>query len=527
MNQHRKTQVWLPLLFSITLIAGMLLGYRIRDHVPGRPFFSLDRQQPLQEMMELIRARYVDTVNLPALTDTAVQAVLSKLDPHSVFISAEELEATQEEITGRFSGIGVEFSIIDDTIHVLQVLPGGPGEKAGLQSGDRLIRVDDRAVAGIRITDSQIRQWLRGPEGSPVKLDLLRGRETRTFRFNRGSIAVNSVDAAYEITAGTGYIRLSRFTQGTYREFMQALEPLTQKGIRQLILDLRGNGGGVLEQAVEIADEFLDGDKLITYTEGAHYPRKEYRCKRPGLFEQGRLIVLADEGSASASEIILGALQDWNRATIIGRRSFGKGLVQEQYDLSNGSALRLTIARYYTPVGRSIQRSYQQGEKAYYEEAFNRYHNGHADTAPPPGAPVFNTPSGRKVVGGGGIYPDIQVLADSGFYSAALGKLYWSGSFTRCAYRYTLAHPEEVQRYPDISTFCNTYRMEPALLQTFRQEALADSVNIDTLPPAGQPVLLARLKAALARQRWRSEGYYRCLNASDPLIMKALEILRP
>ncbi len=527
MNQPRKPQVWMPLLFSITLIAGMLLGYRIRDHIPGRPFFSLDKSRPLQEMMDLIRSRYVDTLNMKQLADTAIDAILAKLDPHSVYIPATELAMTQEEITGRFSGIGVEFSILDDTIHVLQVIAGGPSEAAGLQTGDQLIRVNDSNVAGVKISEERIKQLLRGSSGTEVKLQVLRDAGQKTFRFRRGMIPVSSVDAAYEIIPGTGYIRLNKFTQATYREFMEVLEPLTQKGIKQLILDLRGNGGGVLDQAVEIADEFLEGDKLITYTEGRHYPRKEYRCKRPGLFEQGKLVVLADEGSASASEIILGALQDWNRATIIGRRSFGKGLVQEQYDLSDGSALRLTIARYYTPVGRSIQRPYNNGEKAYFEEAFNRYHHGNADTAPPANAPMFTTPSGRKVAGGGGIYPDLLVQDDSTFYPSSLSRLYMEGSFTRIAYRYYLTHRQALRKYPDARSFVNEFGIPATDRDMIKREALADSVNIDTLSPAAYAILNERLKASLARQLWRNEGYFRSINQKDPLIMKALEFLRP
>jgi carboxyl-terminal processing protease len=525
MKQPSKPQVWMPLLFSITLIAGMLLGYRIRDHIPGRPFFSVDKSRPLQEMMDLIRSRYVDTINMQQLADTAVSAILAKLDPHSIFIPADELAVTQEEITGRFSGIGVEFSILNDTIHVLQVIPGGPSAKAGLQTGDRLTRVNDSNVAGVHITEDRIKRLLRGGHGTEVQLQVLRGGTPQQFRFSRGIIPVSSVDAAYEIAPGTGYIRLNKFTQATYREFMEVLEPLTKKGMRQLILDLRNNGGGVLDQAVEIADEFIDGDKLITYTEGLHFPRKEYRCKRPGLFEKGKLVVLADEGSASASEIILGALQDWNRATIIGRRSFGKGLVQEQYDLSDGSALRLTVARYYTPVGRSIQRPYNQGEKAYYEEAFNRYQKGEADTAPPAGAPLFTTPSGRKVAGGGGIYPDIRVEEDSTLYPSALSRLYMEGSFTRIAYRYYLANRSELQQFKNADSFVAGFNFPETAGKTIREEVLTDSVNMDTLSKKASTLLYDRLKAALARQLWRNEGYFRTVNHNDPLIMKALDYL--
>ena len=346
---NKKIQVWLPLLFSITMIVGMVIGYKMRDNMPGRSFFFVDRPRPVQEIMDLVQNKYVDSVKITSLSDTAVAAILSKLDPHSIFIPAEELQGVNDDIAGKFFGIGVEFNLYDDTINVINVLPDGPGFKAGIKTGDKFLKVDDSVVAGVKITSDKIRKLLRGDNNTKVMITALSDGQTKKYAVVRGIIPVSSVDASYIIGNGIGYIRLNKFSQVTYVEFMKAMEGLQKQGLKKLILDLRGNGGGVLEEATAIADEFLDGDKLITYTEGAHSAKKEYRCKRPGLFENGELVVLADEGTASASEILIGALQDWDRATVVGRRSFGKGLVQEQFDLSDGSALRLTIARYYTP----------------------------------------------------------------------------------------------------------------------------------------------------------------------------------
>ncbi|MBI3884064.1 MAG: PDZ domain-containing protein, partial [Sphingobacteriales bacterium] len=322
---NKKLQVWLPLLFSITMIAGIYFGYSMRENMPNRTFFSLNKTHPIDEIMNLIEHQYVDEVKMAPLSDTAIIAMLSRLDPHSVFIPAEELQGVNEDLAGKFYGIGIEFNIFNDTIHVMSVLPDGPSFKAGILTGDKIIQVNDSIIAGKKITADGVRKLLRGDLDSKVTITIARNGKRRQYTIARDMIPVSSVDASYIIQDSTGYIRLNKFSQTTYREFMKALESLQKQGMKKLILDLRGNGGGVLDEATSIADEFLDGDRLITYTEGKHMPKKEYRCKRPGLFEEGELVVLADEGSASASEVLMGALQDWDRATIIGRRTFGKG----------------------------------------------------------------------------------------------------------------------------------------------------------------------------------------------------------
>lgn len=505
-----------------------MLGYRMRGTMPGKSFFAIDKTRPLQEMLDLIQTKYVDEVKLDELTDTAIASILSKLDPHSVFISADEVESSNEDIAGNFFGIGVEFDVMDDTINIMHVVPDGPSFKAGIEAGDKFIKVNDSLVAGVKIQSAKIKKLLRGGNGTDVRIDLLRGAGQKTITFKRGIIPVSSVDAAYMIGKGTGYIRLNKFSQVTYREFMQSLEKLKSQGLQQLILDLRGNGGGVLDQATEIADEFLEGDKLITYTEGRHFPKKEYRCKRPGMFEKGALVLLADEGTASASEILIGALQDWNRATIVGRRSFGKGLVQEQYDLSDGSALRLTVARYYTPVGRSIQRPYSNGEKAYYDEILKRFHDGEVvtiDSVKNDTTKEYKTPNGKIVYGGGGITPDVFIPLDTAVWDSTISKLYMNGAMADFSFLYYMQNKAAIESYKTARTFSEQFSFSADHWRQFELLALKDSIQINTLSQKNKDELSFKLKASLARQVWRNEGFYEVLNTKDDAVSKALLLL--
>ncbi len=338
---NNKSRVWLPLIFALVLISGIVLGYRIKDNaVPGSGFFSRDRSGPVQEVLDLISKRYVDPIHEDTLADAAIQEMLNHLDPHSVYIPAKDLQQVNEDLAGKFEGIGIEFNIFNDTINVLSVLKGGPSEMAGLQVGDRFLKVGDSVVAGNGITSDKVRKLLRGERNSKVSVLILRDNSPVQVTITRGIIPIYSRDAAYMIAPGTGYIKLNKFSETTYEEFMEGMETLKEKGLQKLVLDLRDNGGGILQEATQIADEFLDGNKLIVYTVGSHTPKQEYRAQRQGIFEKGKLVVLVDEGTASASEVLSGALQDWDRAEIIGRRTFGKGLVQEQYNLSDGSAFK-------------------------------------------------------------------------------------------------------------------------------------------------------------------------------------------
>ncbi len=523
---NKKIQVWLPLLFSITMILGMYFGYKMRDNMPGKSFFFAEKRRPMQEIIDLINNRYVDDVDMKAIADTAIQAMLSKLDPHSVFIPAEELQQVNEELVGKFFGIGIEFNIFDDTLHVVNVLKDGPGYKAGLLTGDKLIKIDDSVVAGKKTNADAYRKLLRGDRGTKVTVAFLRNMVKKQATITRDAIPLSSVDASYMINNTTGYIRLNKFSSQTYREFMESLEALNKAGLKELILDLRGNGGGILDEAVEIADEFLAGDKLITYTEGKHVEKKEYRCRRNGQFETGKLVVLADEGSASASEILMGALQDWDRATIIGRRTFGKGLVQEQFELGDKSALRLTIARYFTPVGRSIQRPYSQGSKAYYEEISDRFdHSGKADSAKVDTGRIFKTKAGKIIYEKGGISPDYFVALDTAGFTKNSALIFSRGTINNFAYNFYLQNLNQLKNFKNPNDFIKGFVFTEAHWKQFLQAAEKDTVTLIAASPKEKEDLTNRIKSAIARHLWRTEGFFEVMNTTDAGIKKAMEVL--
>jgi carboxyl-terminal processing protease len=519
---NKKLQVWLPLIFSIVLIAGMYLGYSMSD---SKGFFKVDKPKSLQQALGYIQRNYVDHVNLDSLQGSAIQEMMNHLDPHSVYFPPVELKEANEELEGRFEGIGVEFNVFADTVNVVYVIPGGPSDKA-LQIGDKIIRVDDYVIASKNLSTDSIKKYIRGKKGSGVTLELIRDNQQKSVTVTRGTVPVPSVDAAYMIDKTTGYLKLNKFTTTSYEEVMQALEELQKQGLQNLIFDLRGNGGGFMDEAIDMADEFLDDDKLIVYTEGANSTKREYRCKRPGLFEKGNLTVLIDELSASASEVLTGALQDWDRATIIGRRSFGKGLIQQMFDLDDGSALRLTIARYYTPLGRSIQRPYNKGKKIYYDEISDRFSNGqalYADSNKITNEQKFRTNKGKIVYGGGGIMPDIFVPIDTTSYSPGIRDMLRNGGFNNFIYRYYLQHKKEIDAYKLPGDFNRQFNKEGDMWQQFLNYASGDSINVNVISLKQKESLQELLKASLARFRWRSNGFYQVLNNDDPAVLKALE----
>lgn len=496
--------------------------------MPGKSFFFAEKRRPVQEIMDLIKNRYVDDVQMEKLADTAIQAMLSKLDPHSVFIPAEELQQVNEDLAGKFFGIGIEFNIFNDTLNVVNVLKDGPGFKAGLLTGDKFLTIGDSIVAGKKTAADAYRKMLRGDRGTKVTITYLRNADKKQATITRDAIPLKSVDASYMMTKEIGYIRLNKFSSVTYREFMESLEALKKLGLQKLILDLRGNGGGILDEAVEIADEFLDGDKLITYTEGKHVDKKEYRCRRNGMFEKGTLVVLADEGTASASEILIGALQDWDRATIVGRRSFGKGLVQEQFDLSDKSALRLTIARYYTPIGRSIQRPYTNGEKAYYDEISNRYHDTttlFADSVKNKSGKIFKTKGGKIVYEKGGIAPDYFIAIDTAGYSKNSVAIYSKGIISSFAYHFNLQNQALLKSFKSPGDFIKGFTLSDEQWKQFITAAAKDSVNIGVTSAKLRSELTSQIKAYIARQIWRTEGFFEVINTNDEAIKKAFEII--
>lgn len=525
----KRLQVWLPLLFSLVLIAGMWIGSGLRKNIPNsRGIFNSNKRSVLQEVVDLVNLKYVDKVNTDTLTEDAVKTMLAHLDPHSVFIPASSLTEINEDLQGNFEGIGVEFFIIDDTVHVTNVLSGGPSDKAGLKVGDRFIQVNDSAVAGNRITADKIKSLLRGPSGSKVAVTIWRDNKPVQTTITRGTIPLYSVDAAYMINATTGYIHLNKFSGTTYEEFMKAMEDLQKKGMKQLIFDLRGNGGGILTEATDIVDEFLDEDKLIVYTQGDKQEKTEYKCKRPGLFETGKLVLLVDERSASASEVVAGALQDWDRATIIGRRTFGKGLVQEQYDLSDGSALRLTVARYYTPIGRNIQKSYTNGLQAYNEELEERFENGelvNGDTVTQHTGPAYKTRKGRTVYGGGGISPDIFVPFDTASFSSNVFVLFDNQFFSKFIYTYYKENKTFFDQFKSPADFAKRFTQTGPAWNSLLAYAAKNSVVLQNIPERDKLEIQKRIKTWLAKQIWRTEGYYEVSNAGDAGVLKALEVL--
>ena len=416
---NSKKSILLPLILALTLASGIFIG-KFLPKQEGYPQHSSirSRNDKLTTILNIIESNYVDSVNRNDLVETAIPAILKKLDPHSVYISAKDLVRANEPLQGNFEGIGISFSMLTDTILVISTIPGGPSEKMGLLPGDKILYVNDSLVAGRNIGDQNVMGMLKGPRGTVVNIKILRSgqKELLPFEITRDKIPIYSVDVAYMVNDYTGYIRINNFAMTTYEEFMTGLRELKGKGMTSLILDLRANSGGVMDAAIQIANQFLKEGELIVYTKGRAQPRNEARATGKGEFENGDLVVLVDEWSASASEILAGAIQDNDRGTIIGRRSFGKGLVQEPIPFSDGSGMRLTIARYYTPTGRSIQKPYNNGFEEYFDDLNNRYSRGEfevSDSIHFSDSLKFTTPGGKVVYGGGGIMPDKFIPVDT------------------------------------------------------------------------------------------------------------------
>ncbi|MEO8584325.1 MAG: S41 family peptidase [Flavitalea sp.] len=523
----KNTQAWLPLMFAIVLIVGLVTGYKLRERIPApQGFFQNSSRSAIQESIDLIRMHYVDPISTDSLSDDAIQAMLTHLDPHSIFIPAKYLQEANEDLQGNFEGIGVEFQIINDTVHVVNVLPGGPSAKAGVKTGDKFLKVGDSIVAGNHITSERIKLLLRGEEGSTIEIDFQRGSAIQKVSVARGMIPLYSVDASYMMDSITGYIHLNKFSGTSYEECMAAFEKLNKLGMKKLLFDLRDNGGGILGEAVDIADEFLDQDKLIVYTQGDKQPRQEYRCKRPGQFEKGKLVMLVNEGSASASEVLAGAMQDWDRATIVGRRTFGKGLVQSQYDLNGGGALRLTVARYYTPTGRSIQKSYAKGRTAYNDEVLERFHNGEVttDTVQVAKGHAFKTNSGRVVYGGGGITPDIFVPLDSTGFKGDLSPLFANQNFGKFIYEYYIHNQAFFNKFKNAADFSAHFVPDENTWKTLEDYIADNDIRLSEFPAKDKNEIGKRIKAWMARQLWGMSGYYEVSNLYDLTVQRARQV---
>ena len=528
--RNKKLQVWLPLLLSLCMVAGMFIGYRIKGNMPDNGIFFVEKDRPVQEVLDLIKRKYVDSENMDSLGTTAIQSILTQLDPHSVYLPVQELKQVNEDLEGQFFGIGIEFNIINDTVNVVNVLEKGPSQQAGLLMGDQIIKVNDSLVAGAKINAVKLRKLISGDAGQKVIITILRNGIQKAISVTRGPVPLYSLDASYMITDTTGYIRLNKFSETTYKEFMDALLKLQKNGMKSLILDLRDNGGGILTEATNIADEFLNEDKLITYTQGAHSPKKEYRCDKDGAFEKGKLIVLVNEGTASASEILTGALQDWDRATIVGRRTFGKGLVQEQFQLSDGAGLRLTVARYYTPLGRSIQKPYQKGFEAYDHDLIDRFKDGEmtsADSIKHTDEKKYTTQDGNVLYGGGGITPDVFVPFDTTSMNKNVMNVLINGTLNRFVYLNFLKHQKEFKRYTSPKMFEDEYVANDSTLNDLKRYAKKDSINLNINNKSEREMLQKQIKVTTAREIWNTEGFYEVNNTYDSTIKKALDIMKP
>lgn len=519
----------LPLALGLALATGFLAGARFgTPRVVSAGLFSFHRDRPvekLDQVIDLIDRNYVDSVKEGELVDGVLQDMLQKLDPHSYYISAKDLSAAQEPLEGSFMGIGVEFAIQRDTIVVISPVEGGPSEKLGIRAGDRIISADGKSLAGVKIANEDVMKALRGPSGSSVTVAILRnGGKPFDVTIERGEIPINSIAVSLLDADGTGYIKLSRFARTTEEEFDRAADHLLDQGMKRLVLDLRGNGGGYLNAAKSLCDRLLPVGQRILYTQGRSSPRRDYFAEGGGPLTKLPLALLIDEGSASASEIVAGAIQDNDRGLVVGRRSFGKGLVQEHMELEDHSAVRITTARYYTPSGRSIQRPYGEGID-YDEDMSGRFDHGeflHADSIHVDSSLKYATLKGRTVYGGGGIIPDLFVPADTAERSAYLTEVFFSGAINQFAFDQADRQRQRLQAFGSPERFAQEYTVTRTMLAELAQAADKLGVRPDPAGLARSGHLIAeRLKAGIARNIWGDAGYYRISIASDSIYKAA------
>jgi carboxyl-terminal processing protease len=536
LSNREKITIFLPLVLALVLALGTWLGYEMAASQAqsyavvsegGRPYSG--KSSKVEEILRFVDARYLEDEDQNALQEAAIRGVLDNLDPHSSYISLEDIQGVNESLSGNFNGIGIEFYLIEDTIYVAGVIAGGPSDSAGLQRGDKIIAVNDSIIAGKTISSADVVGLLKGPADSEVTVTVKRagGKRTDDVTIRRGQIPMRSVLAAYMVTENTGLIKINRFSGTTSEEFVAALDELVNnQGMEHLILDLRRNPGGYLNAATEMLSELFDSPKLLVYTEGRSYRRKEYNATGRARFDISKVVVLINEGSASASEIMAGAVQDNDRGLIIGRRSFGKGLVQEQYNLSDGSALRLTVARYFTPSGRYIQKPYEDTDLSYNDDLRQRFESGELysrDSIRMTDSTVYRTTNGRIVYGGGGIVPDIFIPLDtirrSRYFQdmSALGKAY--------AYKFLDDKRERLQQqYPTYQEFQKKYRVTDAFLEEIVR--YAESRDIERNEPLMQrhkKVLKLEIKAILADQIYGDVAYYQTVFTDDAMVQRAIK----
>jgi len=487
----------------------------------------------LAQVMEKVGRFYVDTIDESAVVERTIVQMLHELDPHSSYLSKEELEALNEQLEGEFEGIGVSFNILEDTIYIIRAISGGPSERVGITAGDRIVKVEGKTVAGTGITTRDVQGLLKGPKGTKVNVSVKRRNKSELLEFGitRDKIPVFSVDASYMVNDRIGYLKLARFSHSTIEEFEKAIRELKAEGMEDLIIDLSNNGGGWLPVAVEMADHLLSGNKEIVSTEGSRVPDRKYRARRSGLFEDGNLVIMIDGGSASASEIVSGAVQDWDRGVIVGRRSYGKGLVQQPFMLSDGSLIRLTVARYYTPTGRLIQRPYENGYEEYAMDLINRYNQGeltNEDSVAFPTSEQYKTLElNRTVFGGGGIMPDYFVPLDTSVYSDYYRGLIGLGILNQFVLQFVDEKRDELkQSFPDFETFKRKYAPSGEDLDQLIAFASGEELEYseeDWQISKGQITML--FKSYVARDLWGMDQFFEVYNQSDEVFNKAVEIL--
>ncbi|MEN8929288.1 MAG: S41 family peptidase [Flavobacteriales bacterium] len=487
----------------------------------------------IAKMIDIIEQLYVDSTNSAELVDVAIKAMLEKLDPHSAYIAAKKVDAVEAPLKGNFEGVGVRFQILNDTLMVVQAIPGGPSEKVGVSAGDQIIKIDEELVAGVGLSNTGVRNRLLGKKGTKVTMTVQRKGEDDLidFEVTRDKIPIYSVDASYMIDEEIGYIKINAFARTTVPEFLMALEKLQKQGMESLILDLQNNGGGYLDVSFNLADQFLSKEKLIVYTEGRSYSRKDYTSTKRGSYIKGNLVVLVNESTASASEIVSGAIQDWDRGAIVGRRTFGKGLVQRPVNLPDGSKVRITTQRYYTPSGRCIQKSYDKGSKEYRKEKYERYLNGESfsqDSIKIPDSLIFKTLiKKREVYAGGGIIPDIFVSVDTTGTSPYFNSLVRKGIMNRFALEYVNENRDEMMDdYLSFSDFKEKFDVESVtneLIEYAKNNKL--EYKEDQFLKA-EKAISVRLKALIAQNAWGFSEFYEIFNELNPVYKEGIDVLK-
>ena len=527
-NKHRFS----PLMMAICVVIGILIGTFYANHFSGNRLSIINSSSnKLNNLLHIINDQYVDTVNVNDLVEKAMPQILAELDPHSVYISAKDVQQANDDLRGSFSGVGIEFTIRQDTLHVQQVISNGPAERAGVIAGDKIVMVDDKPFTGKTLTNEEAMHRLKGPKDTKVKLGILRYSETkvRSITVTRGEIPTKSVTATYMLDSKTGYIRIKNFGENTYPELLIALAKLSQESFQSLCIDLRGNTGGYLQSAVQIANEFLPKNRLIVYTQGRKSPRQEYRSDGRGSYQHIPLIILIDETSASASEILAGAIQDNDRGTIIGRRSFGKGLVQQPIAFGDQSMIRLTIARYYSPSGRCIQKPYTAGEnKDYEEDILARYEHGEffsGDSIKHEGK-EYHTANGRPVYGGGGITPDIFVPEDTTNVTSYYKQASMSGQIIMFAYSYTDENRQKLSQIDGVNDMAN-YLKRQNIVDKFATYAEKNGLKRRNLMIQRSYKLLERfIISRIIYNMMKEEAWIEYLNSDDPAITETLRIMQ-